>query len=61
MRQAMLATALLVLFGAHIIPPKNFTPLPIAHGIRECGRDEACVKNCRHDRNCENQCRTGCR
>ena len=61
MRQIMLATALLIVFGPHITPPTNFTPIPAAQGRRECGGwDEKCVKNCRGDAQCERGCRIPC-
>ena len=47
MRQTMLVTALLALFGAHIAPPRNFTPIPIAHGCRPTSE---CLKRCADER-----------
>jgi hypothetical protein len=61
MRQTIFATALLALLGAHLTPPGNFTPIPVANGTRECGYDQQCVKNCRGDASCERQCRFPCR
>lgn len=43
MRQTLLMTALLALFGAHIVPPHNFTPVPVAHGCRPTNE---CLKRC---------------
>jgi hypothetical protein len=51
----------LALFGAHITAPRNFTPIPVANGTRECGYDQQCVKNCGGDASCERQCRINCR
>jgi len=59
----MLVTTFLVLFGAHVTPPRNFTPIPIAHG---CRPDDKCVKECeqQHQQDCFYKCsqgRPGCR
>ena len=61
MRQTIFATALLASFGAHITAPRNFTPIPVANGTRECGYDQQCVKNCQGDASCVRQCRLPCR
>jgi len=62
MRHTLLTTALLIVFAAHIAPPRNFTPIPVAHGVRECGGwDQKCLRDCHGDRNCERGCRLTCR
>jgi len=60
MRHAAVATLLLVMFGAPITPPRNFTPIPVAHGIRECSVDYDCLKRCHGNASCEDQCRLPC-
>jgi hypothetical protein len=62
MRQAAVATLLLVMFGAPVTLPRNLTPIPVAHGIRECGVDYECLKHCHGNAAaCQNQCRLPCR
>jgi hypothetical protein len=62
MRQTVLATALLALLGAHISPPANFTPIPVANEPRDCGYDQQCLKSCRAEgkSNCEALCARVC-
>jgi hypothetical protein len=62
-RTTMLATTLLALFGAHITAPRNFTPIPVAHG---CRPDDRCLRECesQHRQDCYGACsraRPGCR
>jgi hypothetical protein len=57
MRLTTLATTLLAFLAVHITLPETFTPIPVAHGSRECGWNQACLKNCRGDAHCERQCR----
>jgi hypothetical protein len=62
-RTTMLATALLALLGAHITAPRNFTPIPVAHG---CRPDDRCLSECesQHRQDCYAACsrlRPGCR
>jgi hypothetical protein len=61
MHQAAVATLLLLLFGAHLTPPRHFTPIPVAHGIRECGVDYECLKRCHgNTAACRDQCQLPC-
>jgi hypothetical protein len=46
MRQTLLATALVALFGAHVTPPRNFTPIPVVHG---CRPSSDCLKRCANE------------
>ena len=55
MLRTMLATALLASFIARIPPPENFTPVPAAHGSRECSRSE-CKQDCGRNTRCWELC-----
>lgn len=61
MRQAAVATLLLVMFGVPVTPPRNLTPIPAAHGVRECSVDYECIKQCHGNAACQDQCRLPCR
>ena len=55
MGRAILATALLATLIVRIPPPHNFTPIPAAHGTRECSRSE-CRENCGANPRCQDLC-----
>lgn len=43
MRRALPLIALFLILGPHLPQPKNYTPIPVAHG---CRPTDACLRNC---------------